>query len=352
MSANDGGSLLDKLLYTITYQTTFHFTWIDTIQFLSRQFGVPHLFWLTLITIVGALIGVIFWWLNKKDKRISYFSLFLWLVFGFVILEMVTLLDPFRRNPRYLVMYLPLFYLMAGHAIFNYRYLFRFILQLVPSQKHSSQPGPSILLAVTLAMIGLFVFLGFDDLRIALVTPEPAYEEAFAFIAQNRQPNDALLTMNTPAAGLYLGTADGFTIQNDADQFLLNAGTNSVDRWLGIPWIGTTAGLNDVLNSHERVWFVIDTIRQPVYFQGDWLAVVNQQMEQVWANDNALVYLTRPDRVPLPTQPDVAIEALLGGVIRLTGYSLDATDSSSLNLTLFWQPKITPSTDLGNYFIC
>jgi len=223
------------------------------------------------------------------------------------------------------------------------------ILQFIPSQdgKSSITPGhwQPILLLVTVFLIVLFIFLGLDDLRIALVTPEPAYEEAFAFVSRNRQPNDILLTMNTPAGGLYLGGVDGFTIQNDAGQFLLNAETNPDDRWLGVPWIGTAAAFNDVLNTHERVWFVIDTIRQPVYFRGDWLALVNNQMEQVWANDNALVYLTRSDRIPLPTQPDVATNALLGGVIRLTGYALDATDTSSLSLTLFWQPKITPTTD-------
>ena len=29
-----------ELLNTATYQTSFHFTWLDTIKFLSRQFGV------------------------------------------------------------------------------------------------------------------------------------------------------------------------------------------------------------------------------------------------------------------------------------------------------------------------
>jgi len=349
LGAGDSGSLLEKLLYTVAYQTTFHFTWADTVQFLSRQFGVPHHFWLTIITIIGVTIGVMFWLVNKKDRRISYFPLYLWLVFGLIILEMVTLLDPFRRNPRYLVMYLPLFYLIAGHAIFNYRYLLRLIFRFVlfrnynPQFAHRNQH--SILLIITIILLAFFVFLGRNGLRVALVTPEPAYEEALAFVSKNWQPNDALLTMNTSAAGLYLGEVDGFTIQNDADQFLLSVGTNQVDRWLGAPWIGTTTEFNDILNTDERVWFVIDTIRQPVYFQGDWLAVVNNQMEQVWANDNALVYLTRPDRIPLPTQPDTAMEALLGDTIQLTGYSLDASDNFGLDLTLFWQPETTLPAD-------
>jgi hypothetical protein len=343
LDTSDGSSLLEKLLYTVTYQTTFHFTWPDTVQFLSRQFGVPHHFWLTIVTVSGAIIGVAFWLVNKKDRHISYFSLFLWLVFGLIILEMVTLLDPFRRNPRYLIMYLPLFYLIAAHAIFNYRYLAQLILKIKPVQNRGNRQA--ILLVLTIALIVFFVMLGLGDLRIALITPEPAYEEALAFVSENWQTDDVLLTMNTPAAGLYLGSVDGFTIQNDADQFLLNADTNPVDRWVGVPWVGTATAFNNVLNMHQRVWFVIDTIRQPVYFQGNWLAVVNNQMEQVWANDNALVYLARSDRVPLPTRPDTKIDASLGSTIQLIGQSTNLSDNSTVNLTLFWQPKTTPPAD-------
>jgi hypothetical protein len=349
LDVSDGGSLLEKILYTITYQTTIHFTWADTVQFLSRQFGVPHHYGLTLLTLAGAGIGVIYWFISSKKRRISYFPLFVWLVFGLIILEMVTLLDPFRRNPRYLVMYLPLFYLIAAHAIFNYRYLFQLFVKFIPLKNLNMLPGfwnrQSVLLAISIVLIVLLVFLGIDDLRIALVTPEPAYEEAFAFVSQNWQPDDALLTMNTPAAGLYLGQVDGFAIQNDANQFLLNADTNPVDRWIGAPWIGTTTALNDLLNGHERIWFVIDTIRQPVYFRGGWLATINNQMEQVWAGDNALVYLSRPDRVPLPAQPDNDVGMLLGEIIQLDGYSLDISGESGLNLTLFWQSKTIPPAD-------
>jgi hypothetical protein len=240
-------------------------------------------------------------------------------------------------------MYLPLFYLLAAHAIFNFRYLGQFVRQLMPT--FSPLVSRRRLTIITLGLILGLVLVGANDLRIALVTPEPAYEEALAFVAQNRQPNDILLTMNTPAAGLYLGWVDGFTAQNDAGQFLLDDDTNPVDRWLGAPWIGTTAGFSDVLNTHERVWFVIDTIRQPVYFQGNWLAMVNEQMEQVWANDNALVYLTRPNRAPLPTRPGTTTDALLDGTIQLVGYSLAPTGDSALKLTLFWQLKTTLPLD-------
>jgi hypothetical protein len=354
LSTVDNGNVLSELLNTLTYQTAFHFTWPDTVKFLSRQFGVPHHFWLTIIAFIGATVGVIFWLSKMRNQKQSAskflflnsdFPLFLWLVFGFIVLEMVTLLEPFRRNPRYIVMYLPLFYLLAAQAIFN----FRFVCQLISHLTfHTLRFTPYVsrfvpATFITIILLALFITIGFDDLRLALVTPEPAYEEALAFVQTHWQPGDTLLTMNTPAAGLYLDHVDGFTVQEDAEQFLLNA--NTVDRWLGAPWVGTAADFNAALNTSERAWFIIDTIRRPVYFRGDWLAVVNNQMERVWAKDNALVYRTHPNRTPLPIQPDTLIRSTLGDSVELFGYTLAGSPNSTLKLTLFWHPLIPLPTD-------
>ncbi|MFN8456237.1 MAG: hypothetical protein U0401_16475, partial [Anaerolineae bacterium] len=358
------------LLGTVTYQTTLNFSWVDTVDFLAEQFGPPHLFWLAVVTLVGAALGIITWLIAKKNQRISEsanervselvhspfasspprsFTLFLWLIFGLILLEAVTLLNTSRQNPRYLVMFLPLFYLIAANSVSSItRHAPRLTL---PAPRLTPHIAPPALLS--LAWLVLFTLLSLSDLRVALVTPEPAYEHAFQFVQQNWQPKDALLTMNTPAADLYLGRADGFTVQTDADQFLLNRDTVPIDRWLGSPWVGTAAEFNAVLNAHPRTWFVIDTIRLPVYFKGDWQATINSQMEQAWSQDNALVYLTRPERVPLPTDPEISVKARLGDAIELIGYTLQTdppqlvnsnsanfslqSPISNLHLTLFWQ---------------
>ena len=354
-----GGNFLAELAGTVTYQTTFFVSWPDTVQFFARQFGIPHQLWLTLLALAGALIGLLFWLfqaIRRNDRTVpDLFNLSLWLIFGLIILQMVTLLEPFRRNPRYLVMYLPLFYLLAARAIFNFRLLPRIIRRADPRPT-----GPAAPVVTAIVLLCLFTFLGFNDLKIALLTPEPAYEEAFAWVAANRQADDKILTMNTPAAALFLGGADGFTVQEDADQFLLEAETKPVDRWLGAPWVGRAAEFNAILNSGPPTWFIIDAIRQPVYFRGDWLALVNSQMEQLWAGDNALAYRTRSERPPIPTEPDIALNANLDHIIQLTGYSLSSpslhtltstpqSPVSNLQLTLFWQPLAPPSTDYTRF---
>ncbi len=381
LGSEESGALPAELLGTVTYQTALHFTWTDTIDFLAEQFGPAHHFWLAMATVAAGSIGLILWLIRHRRTNLSAsspphfpvaspsclipsFNLFLWLVFGLIILEMVAFLDPFRRNPRYLVMYLPLFYLIAASTIMFTIYDLRFtIYDIVPfgylrfTHHVLRFISPAL---ISLGLLLMFTIIGFADLRIALVTPEPAYEQAFEFIQTNWQPGDVLFTMNTPAAGLYRGQVDGFTVQDEADQFLLQQDTGRVDRWLGVPWVGNAADFNAALNAHERTWFVIDTIRLPVYFHGDWLAVVNTQMQQVWAKDNALIYHTRPDRIPLPTQPTTSVEAILGDSIQLVGYTLQISGSPSLAvnsspqspreapnlyLTLFWQSLRPITTD-------
>ncbi len=347
-----GDNLITELIGTVSYQTTVFVSWPDTVQFFARQFGIPHQLWLTLLALIGAVIGLFAWLLKairRNDRTVSdLFNLYLWLIFGLITLQMVTLLEPFRRNPRYIVMFLPLFYLIAARAVFNFRLLPGLIRRATP---RSTDPAAPVVSAIILLL--LFTTLGFSDLKIALITPEPAYEEAFAWVAANRQPNDLILTMNTPAAALFLGGADGFTVQDDADQFLLDAETEPVDRWLGTPWVGRAADFNAALNRGEGAWFIIDTIRQPVYFRGDWLALVNSQMEQVWANDNALVYRTRPERTPIPIEPDSLVNANLNHTIQFIGYSLQSltrhSPRSTLRLTLFWQSLAALSTDYTSF---
>ena len=352
-------SIFESLVNTVTYQTAFHFTWLDTTAFLARQFGIPHHYWLTIITLIGTLLGLFLWLqsrqlppLQRSPEQVSnlqspisnLFPLFLWLIFGLIILEMVTLLQPFRRNPRYIVMFLPLFYLIAAAGIANFW-------RLLPRRLQQTRHAPHFQMSAVLILLALLTFIGYDDLRIALHTPEPAYDEAFAFVQEEWQPGDALLTMNTPAAGLYLGRVDGFTVQADAEQFLLNQTAKPIDRWVGAPWVGTVTDFNAILNQRERVWFVIDTIRQPVYFHGDWLALLNNQMEPVWAQDNALVFRTRLDRIPLPNQPDRLVNVTLGETIQLLGYTVhpvspqSETPAVNYNLTFFWQTLNRLPTD-------
>jgi 4-amino-4-deoxy-L-arabinose transferase-like glycosyltransferase len=362
--------LVAEVTGAITYQVGLAFDGSSAIKFLARQFGVPHHLWLTFVAVIGGLLGLWVWISarklggqqvgeatrqrgNEAAKLQSPISLlYLWFVFGLTVVEMITLLQPWRRNPRYLVMVLPLFYLIVAAG-----------LEQIPNLKSANQQISKSANLKSPVSISLVVFavvqtvLLVPDLRVAYRTPEPAYEEAFQYVADQWQPGDVLLTMNTSGAALYLGHVDYFAVQEDAAQFLLNADTRPVDRWLGVPWLGTAADLNRVLNEHPRAWFVADTIRLPVYYRGNWLALLKTQMELVWSGDEALVYRTQADRLPIPATPQVTLDAQFGDVVRLDGYSIVQSSNQPINqpsgqssnptlhLTLFWTALAQMDTD-------
>jgi len=389
LGSGDAGGLVEELVGTVSYQAGLALDAESTIKFLARQFGVPHHVWLTLVAVVGGLLALAIWLTARRSMTrhgakppygagqsggrvwaAPYSFLYLWLVFGLSVVEMVLLLEPWRRNPRYLVMALPLFYLIVGGGVEQ-------IAGLVSGGRGIGESGSwggrglgrLGYLVPFLVLIVVQAALLVPDLRVVYRTPEPAYEEAFRYVAGQRQSGDIVLTMNTSGAGLLLAEMDhstelGFAIQEDAEQFLLDADTQPVDRWLGAPWIGTVADLGRVLNEHRRTWFIVDTIRLPVYYRGDWLAVLDSHMDLVWSHDDALVYLSRSDRTPLTPGPSpnrgvgVLLTARFGDVIALDGYSFssqrDTTQESqagpcvagqplclrpgdTLHMTLFWQ---------------
>ncbi len=358
---------LAELWNTISYQTGLALNGQDALEFGARQFGVPHHIWLTVVAVAGGLAALALWVYARRGTVASgdgsHWTLYLWLIVGLPVVEMVTLLEPWRRNPRYLVMILPWFYLLVAAGLYQISNL---KWQMSRRRILGFEISYLIFVIFVISLVGLQAYGTWVDLGIAYRTPEPAYEEAFQHVADRRQPGDAVLTMNTSAAGLILGDVDYFAIQQDAEQFLLNAphaegeadDIRPVDRWMGAPWVGTAAGLNRVLDEHPRAWFVVDTIRLPVYYRADWLATLNTQMELVWLGDEALVYRTRPARYRLPTSPSVEVGVDLGGVVRLIGYHDPQTGPSEgsadlppygpggvYRLTLFWSALAPMPTD-------
>jgi len=323
-----------ELWRTLSYQIGLALDVDSAVSFLARQFGVPHHLWLTGAAMAGLLLLMAQILHRPAAARRHAPLIFLWLVFGLTIVEMLTLLEPFRRNPRYVGMGLPLFYLPAAQSV---ALLFRQIANFRPLK--ALRAGSYLAGALLAGFIALQTGGQLTDLLIAWRTPEPAYDRAFQFVAARWQPDDAVLTVHPPAAALYLPRLDYFAQQDNAAQFLLNVDTeNPVDRWLGVPWLHTAAQLNDVLNSHARVWFVADEQRLTTFgfFRGDWLATLDAQMERVWAVDGALVFRSRANRVAIPTAPAVPLNATFGDLIKLTGYTFDA-GSEPPRLTLFWQ---------------
>lgn len=376
LGSNQSESLLNALWTTLAYQLGLVLDQAAAIRFLGRQFGVPHHLWLSSIVLLGlVLLGLYLWQpasqrpLRQAERRRKYAHLwqfdsqslrlsqtpaqkqsyirvyaFVALVFGLFILEMITVIEPFRRNPRYVVMALPLFYLLVAAGFDLLSRTRPRELNLQPLSALRFQDGVWILAAaLIITLTGLHLNIVRDSLTLVFETPEPAYEAALAFVASEMQADDPVLSMHASAIAVQLPTADFYyAIQNDADQFLLNNARNGqVDRWLGAPWIGDSSTFRTMLNQHQQIWFIVDTIRLPVYYRGAWLALLETQMDLVWAEDEALVYRSRPDRIPLPDTPAVTINAHFESWATLQGYTL-TPQTEALSLALFWQVENPP----------
>jgi 4-amino-4-deoxy-L-arabinose transferase-like glycosyltransferase len=356
LSDMEAADLTRELFNTVAYQAGLVLDLGSAVKFLAREFGVPHHLWLSIVAVWGGLATLALWLYRHKRgawrPQSSCQVLYLWVISTIPIVEMITLLEPWRRNPRYLIMILPWFYLVAALG-------WEALLWLLTRERergigyHISRLGGWVTVA---ALILLQVRGMWLDLWVAFRTPEPAYEQAFAYVRDMWQDKDVLMTMNTPGAALLAGYVDYFAAQEDAEQFLLRAGSKElqpphqqVDRWMGAPWLGSAGELMRVLNEHPRAWFVTDTIRLPVYYRGDWLAVLNTQMKRVWSGDEALVFVTRADRYPLPMAPKVTVDAVLGDTIHLLGYSDERGEKlapgGQYAVTLFWRANVRQTDD-------
>lgn len=352
----EAAEMARELLNTVTYQAGLVLDVGSAVKFLAREFGVPFHIWLSIVAVWGGVVMLVLWLHRhacdvQRPKR-SCQALYLWIISVVPVVEMITLLEPWRRNPRYLVMILPWFYLVAAMG-------WEMTLQLLTERRERGAGYRMLRVGGWLAVAALVLLQAYGmwlDLRVAFRTPEPAYEQAFAYVRDAWRDGDVLMTMNTPGAALLVGHVDYFAVQDDAEQFLLRPGSEGphhsqgqVDRWMGAPWLGMVGELMRVLDEHPRVWFVSDTTRLPVYYRGDWLAVLKTQMQLVWSDDEALVYVTRAERSPLPTAPAVMVDAVWGDAIHLLGYSDERRakliPGGQYTVTLFWRAETCQTMD-------
>jgi 4-amino-4-deoxy-L-arabinose transferase-like glycosyltransferase len=305
----------------------------SAVNFLARLFGNPHHLPLALLALAGILL-LIGWAGPERWQRRNVAWLYLYIVFGLTLAEMVLLLEPWRRNVRYLVMALPLFYLLAAELIARLGELVAGRLAWLRGRAWLAQPAAAIALAL------FFALFTRPDLGLALRTPEPGYDGAFRYVRGNWQDGDLVLTMNVSACALYVGRCDYFAVQEDAEQFLLTGEQGPVDRWLGIPWLSSAQALAGLLDRSEgRVWFVVDDVRLPVYYRGDFVSELLSRSELVYQDSGALVFLSRAER-PAPLVHAGESGATLGGLVKLLDYDWSGerlAPGQELRLLLRWQ---------------
>jgi hypothetical protein len=173
---------------------------------------------------------------------------------------------------------------------------------------------------------------------------EWGYDRAFRYVQDHFRPEqgDHLATPMSTAAMLYLGQNDAFAIQRGFEEYVLKRPGDgaSVDLWTATPVISTTAGFVDLLEAAPRLWFVTDGWRFQTRYEADFVLTVLQQMDLVYDQRGALVFLGEGYE-PLP-DPDFQRDrsAEFDDVLALRGFTLsdrEPAPGDELEVTLSWQ---------------
>ncbi len=271
----------------------------------------------------------------KTPERESVEGLtFLCLVFWVPLLEMVILGGSTWRDPRYLFMLEPFFFLIASAiSVQGLRWL-------IP--RISSKGAESFNWLTTLTLVALASFLNLPPALAVLSTQIEGYDRAMHFVREEWREGDVILMAMPTTSAVYLDRCDYYTIQRDYEQYLVEKGGVLVDRWVGAPLLNTTPQLERVLKENFRVWFVIDGWRLATHYEMDFREVIAQAMEIVYEGQGVMVLLSQGYVGAEEPAVKRSLAVNLEEGISLLGYELSATSlepGEELRLTLYWQTE-------------
>ena len=298
-----------------------------------------------LLAIIGlSLLVALFRLLRRTATFADVASLFLALFVVLVVFEMGALLTDAWSLSRYLfIVVLPAFLLLSAASFARVLgWLAGLLARLTEDSDRRGWLRATVPLLGVVLVIAVWGGAAWD---LAHLEGTGNYHTAFAFVRENWQPGDKVMTFHAAAAYLYLGRCDYYANQVTAlviegeDEF------SQVDRYTGSPLIDSVEDLNAVLDNANRVWFVIDEHRLFNRFEPFFSQQVFAQMDSVHESGNVHVFVSHPYPVPLPAEPTVGLDGNFGNFIRLQGYSLDTAriaPDGTASIGLYWRPIGNP----------
>jgi hypothetical protein len=303
--------------------------------------------WLQPIIILSLIVSL-YRLLRGQAKNADMALLFLAFFLGLVIFEMGALLTDSWSKSRYVfILTLPVFLLVSAGGIAQ---LFNIIIEVTaklsrgrPFQFWAQTVATGLGVALIMAQLGQAAW------NTAHIQGTGDYNTAFAYVREQWQPGDRVMTIHPSAAWLYLARSDYYA--NQATAAVLSGESEQdenslVDRFTGGPLIDSVEELNATLARGERLWFVVDHVRLFERFEPLFTQEILAQMDLVHQTGATEVFLSRPYPSPVPAEPMAVLDANFGDVVQLGGYSLDLTaiaPDDTVSLGLFWRLTGTPS---------
>jgi 4-amino-4-deoxy-L-arabinose transferase-like glycosyltransferase len=251
-------------------------------------------------------------------------TLFFVLQLLFVLAVVFTLVGTSWREGRYLFFVQPLWLLVGAGGI-------GFLL---------GQPRLALWVqrGALVVITALLLFLQWPSAQAVLQQQVEGYDLALAWLAQNRQPGDVVLSPQPPACALVLGPCDYYAVQRGYEEFVIKRDGVLVDRWSGAKLLASTTALTTVLQQAPRTWFVTDSFRLATRYETDFVHTVIDQFDLAYEAQGVMVLRADGWRTFPPTMMKPRPTPAQFGPLTLVGDAWPrVADRPEQRVTLFWQ---------------
>jgi hypothetical protein len=340
---------LTGLIQVLTIYSDFSWNLVEGWQAIAPFYlSLPALLY-TPFALIATIAGLV----HLKKEQPTQFSpaplppcppaLFFSLILLLTTFEMIFVVSAERRDDKYMFMLLPVLLLLGAQG------LMMSVHYLLAAWGNRLKLSRALYPFLPLLVSGFILALTWRPVEAFLTNTGDDYDAAFAYIQDNWQEGDQILTGTPPAAAFYLGFNDFYSVQRRGgyDYRILTVAGRPVDRWLASPAIRTEAELSRVL-AQGRVWLVLERwgLQREYYdlpFQQQLLA----QTDYITEAQGIFILRSKPNPRPLAPDPAQPIEPVtfMGPadptpLVQLKGYTVEPEQAAAgqpLRLILYWQ---------------
>ena len=305
--------------------------WPGVEKIVQPLFLAPVYLPFTLLALVGLPVLLLIW--KRKTEHIRSAEkegiAYLYALVMPVLFALLFIVDASWKSPRYALMLLPHFFLIAASWL---AWLGRWL--QARSGLHLAWLGSAVVIA-------LVVLGSWPSALAATQVSVPDYGWGFGYVEEHEQAGDLVVTFLCPAAFQHLGRCDYLAIPDDFVGFAFQENEHWVSGWDRVPILDSPEGLRAILRGTQQVWFVVDQGRFSDRYPTDFLQAVWDGMDLVAAEREILVFRSRLRSVPdTGSYQERRIDFEDG--ISLVGYELAPQapePGQDLSVVLHWQAR-------------
>ena len=301
-------------------------TWRPLIE---ELFAVSRLPWTVGAVLMLAITLLVLYRARGQVTLLSWSqqsALYFALLFGFVLVMILTVVGDEWRHPRYALFIEPYLLLLGAAGI---------VVLLDRLRLPSAVGGVALILVA-----GLLFWLAWPEAERETRRELPGYAEAFAFVAAHQRPGDVVISPQAAGCALVLGqVCDYYAVGNGYEPFVVQRNQQWIDRWTGAPLLSSEQQLRHLLQTAGRVWFVTDGDRLIHRYAADFLLTTIEQFTVAFESNGVRALLAEGWHTP----PVYAAQKRFAPPLNVGGLELATLDRAApgpdgiVDLRLGWQ---------------